>query len=162
MENVKKNKRQYSGFEKKEHQQGYLFLTPAIIILTIFIGLSVFYVVYLSFHKVNLFTKEYTFVGLQNYKRVLTDHIARIGLMNTLKFSLVVVPVQTVLALIISSVLNSNIKGKYFFRTVYFLPTLTSSSALTLIFMFMFNVSGPINKLLIDANLVSRGINFLQ
>ena len=57
MENVKKNKRQYSGFEKKEHQQGYLFLTPAIIILTIFIGLSVFYVVYLSFHKVNLFTK---------------------------------------------------------------------------------------------------------
>ena len=162
MENVKKNKRQYSGFEKKEHQQGYLFLTPAIIILTIFIGLSVFYVVYLSFHKVNLFTKEYTFVGIQNYKRVLTDHIARIGLMNTLKFSLVVVPVQTVLALIISSVLNSNIKGKYFFRTVYFLPMLTSSSALTLIFMFMFNVSGPINKLLIDANLVSRGINFLQ
>lgn len=157
MEKEKSNRRRYSGFEKKEHRQGYLFLTPAIIILTIFIGLSVLYVVYLSFHKVNLFTREYTFVGLQNY-----DNIARIGLINTLKFSVVVVPVQTALALIISSVLNSGIKGKYFFRTVYFLPTLTSSSALTMIFMFMFNVSGPINKLLIDTHLISKGINFLQ
>ncbi len=51
MENVKKNKRQYSGFEKKEHQQGYLFLTPAIIILTIFIGLSVFYVAPITARK---------------------------------------------------------------------------------------------------------------
>ncbi len=162
MEKEKSNKRRYTGFEKKEHRQGYLFLTPAIVILTIFIGLSVLYVVYLSFHKVNLFTKQYTFVGLQNYKRVFTDNIARTGLINTLKFSAVVVPVQTVLALVISSVLNSGIKGKYFFRTVYFLPTLTSSSALTMIFMFMFNVSGPINKLLIDTHLISKGINFLQ
>lgn len=162
MEKEKSGKRHYSGFEKKEHQQGYIFLTPAIIILAIFIGLSVLYVVYLSFHKVNLFTKEYTFVGFENYKRVFTDNIARIGLKNTLMFSIIVVPIQTALALIISSVLNSGIKGKYFFRTVYFLPTLTSSSALTMIFMFMFNVTGPINKLLMDTHIISKGINFLQ
>lgn len=162
MEREKSGKRQYSGFERKEHQQGYIFLTPAIIILAIFIGLSVLYVVYLSFHKVNLFTKEYTFVGFENYKRVFTDSIARIGLKNTLMFSVIVVPIQTVLALIISSVLNSGIRGKYFFRTVYFLPTLTSSSALTMIFMFMFNVTGPINKLLVDTHILSKGINFLQ
>lgn len=162
MEKEKSGKRHYSGFEKKEHQQGYIFLTPAIIILAIFIGLSVLYVVYLSFHKVNLFTKEYTFVGFENYKRVFTDNIARIGLKNTLMFSIIVVPIQTALALIISSVLNSGIKGKYFFRTVYFLPTLTSSSALTMIFMFMFNVTGPINKLLVDTHIISKGINFLQ
>lgn len=162
MEKEKSGKRHYSGFEKKEHQQGYIFLTPAIIILAFFIGLSVLYVVYLSFHKVNLFTKEYTFVGFENYKRVFTDNIARIGLKNTLMFSIIVVPIQTALALIISSVLNSGIKGKYFFRTVYFLPTLTSSSALTMIFMFMFNVTGPINKLLMDTHIISKGINFLQ
>ena len=95
MEKEKSSKRRYSGFERKEHQQGYIFLTPAIIILTIFIGLSVLYVVYLSFHKVNLFTKEYTFVGFENYKRVFTDNIARIGLKNTLMFSVIVVPIQT-------------------------------------------------------------------
>lgn len=142
MEKVKAAKRKTTDFEKKEHRQGYLFLTPAIVILTIFIGLSVLFVFYLSFHKVNLFTGKYTFVGMANYKRLLTDETARAGLKNTLVFSAIVVPIQTILALIISSVLNSNIKGKYFFRTVYFLPTLTSSSALTMIFMFMFNVSG--------------------
>lgn len=162
MEQVKKIKRKYSNYEKKEHRQGYLFLTPAIVILSIFIGLSVLFVVYLSFHKVNLFTGTYEFVGLQNYKRVFTDDVARIGLKNTLLFSIVVVPIQTLLALIISAVLNSKIKGKYFFRTVYFLPTLTSSSALTMIFMFMFSVTGPINGMLIKANLLSEGINFLQ
>ena len=126
VEKTKTVKRCYTGYEKREHVQGYVFLTPAIIILSVFIGLSVLFVIYLSFHKVNLFTRTYEFVGLQNYKRVFTDDIARIGLKNTLMFSVVVVPVQTIMALVISSVLNSKIKGKYFFRTVYFLPTLTS------------------------------------
>lgn len=162
MEKVKAQKKGYTKYERQEHKQGYVFLTPAIVILLIFIGLSVLFDFYLSFHKVNLFTGDYTFVGLQNYMRVFTDEVARKGLMNTLSFSVVVVPLQTLFALIIASVLNSKIRGKYFFRTVYFLPTLTSSSALTMIFMFMFNVTGPINKLLMDLNIIDQGINFLQ
>lgn len=158
----KKVKRSYSRYERQEHKQGYVFLMPAIVILSIFVGLSVLFVFYLSFHKVNLFTGEYQFVGLKNYIRVFTDDVARIGLKNTLMFSLVVVPVQTVLALIISAVLNSGLRGSYFFRTVFFLPTLTSSSALTMIFMFMFSVTGPINNVLIKMHLIEQGINFLQ
>ncbi|HCO29490.1 MAG TPA: sugar ABC transporter permease [Lachnospiraceae bacterium] len=162
VERVKSSKKKYSLYEKQEHRQGYLFLTPAIVVLSIFIGISVLFVIYLSFHKVNLFTRTYEFVGLKNYARVFQDDIARIGLKNTLMFSVIVVPIQTALALIISAVLNSKIKGKYFFRTVYFLPTLTSSSALTMIFMFMFSVTGPINGMLLKLNLIDQGINFLQ
>lgn len=162
MENAKKAKQTYSKFERKEHVQGYLFLTPAVVILSIFIGLAVLFVVYLSFHKVNLFTGEYTFVGFKNYARVFQDDIAKIGLKNTLMFSVIVVPIQTVMALVIAAVLNSKLRGTYFFRTVFFLPTLTSSSALTMIFMFMFSVSGPINNLLIQMNFIDQGINFLQ
>lgn len=162
MEKVKTMKSKYSRFEKKEHKQGYLFLTPAVVILSIFIGLSILFIIYLSFHKVNLFTKTYEFVGLRNYKRVLTDEVAMVGLKNTVMFSAVVVPIQTALALIISSILNSKLRGKYFFRTVYFLPTLTSSSALTMIFMFMFSVTGPINGFLLQSGMISEGINFLQ
>ena len=122
------------------------------------------FVVYLSFHKVNLFTDSYTFVGLENYTRLFTDNMARTALTNTLAFSVIVVPCQTVIALVIASVLNSRIRGKYFFRTVYFLPTLTSSSALTIIFMFMFSVTGPINMMLINAGILPAGggINFLE
>lgn len=162
VENANKVKRTYSRYEKKEHKQGYLFLTPAIVILSVFIGLAVLFVIYLSFHKVNLFTGQYEFVGLKNYARVFQDDIARIGLKNTLMFSAVVVPIQTIMALIIAAILNSKIKGTYFFRTVFFLPTLTSSSALTMIFMFMFSVSGPINSLLLKAQIINQGINFLQ
>ena len=148
----------------QEWRQGYLFLTPAVIVLGIFIGIAAFFVVYLSFHKVNLFTDSYTFVGLENYARLFTDNMARTALLNTLSFSVVVVPCQTIIALVIASVLNSKIRGKYFFRTVYFLPTLTSSSALTIIFMFMFSVTGPINMMLINAGILPAGggINFLE
>ena len=57
-----------------------------------------------------------------------------------------------------------NIRGKNAFRAIYFLPTLTSSSALTLIFMFMFSVTGPINMMLIKTGIlpVGGGINFLN
>ena len=148
----------------QEWRQGYLFLTPAVIVLGIFIGIAALFVVYLSFHKVNLFTDSYTFVGLENYARLFTDNMARTALLNTLSFSVVVVPCQTIIALVIASVLNSKIRGKYFFRTVYFLPTLTSSSALTIIFMFMFSVTGPINMMLINAGILPAGggINFLE
>ena len=148
----------------QEWRQGYLFLTPAVIVLGIFIGIAALFVVYLSFHKVNLFTDSYTFVGLENYARLFTDNMARTALFNTLSFSVVVVPCQTIIALIIATVLNSKIRGKYFFRTVYFLPTLTSSSALTIIFMFMFSVTGPINMMLINAGILPAGggINFLE
>lgn len=148
----------------QEWRQGYLFLLPAVVILGIFIGIAAIFVVYLSFHKVNLFTDSYTFVGLENYLRLFTDDTARKALTNTLSFSVVVVPCQTIIALIIASVLNSKIRGKYFFRTVYFLPTLTSSSALTIIFMFMFSVTGPINMMLIRAGILPAGggINFLE
>ena len=148
----------------QEWRQGYLFLTPAVIVLGIFIGIAALFVVYLSFHKVNLFTDSYTFVGLENYARLFTDNMARTALLNTLSFSVVVVPCQTIIALVIASVLNSKIRGKYFFRTVYFLPTLTSSSALTIIFMFMFSVTGPINTILINMGVLPEGggINFLN
>ena len=148
----------------QEWRQCYLFLLPAVVILRIFISIAAIFVVYLSFHKVNLFTDSYTFVGLENYLRLFTDETARKALTNTLSFSVVVVPCQTIIALIIASVLNSKIRGKYFFRTVYFLPTLTSSSALTIIFMFMFSVTGPINMMLIRAGILPAGggINFLE
>lgn len=154
--------RKYTKSRLAEFRQGYLFLTPALVILGIFIAAAVLFVVYLSFHKVNLFTGEYTFVALDNYLRLFTDGMARTALLNTLAFSVVVVPIQTLLALIIASVLDSKIKGKYLFRTIYFLPTLTSSSALTIIFMFMFSVTGPVNNVLIRMGVLETGINFLN
>ncbi|MBF6625458.1 carbohydrate ABC transporter permease [Tuanshanicoccus lijuaniae] len=143
--------------------QAYTFITPAIIIVGIFFVIAIFFSIYLSFNNVNLFTGKYTFIGIDNYKRLFNDPRAITALKNTARFALFVVPIQTVIALITAYTLSrEEIKGRKFFRMVYFLPTLTSSAALTFIFMFIFNINGPINNLLVNIGLISKPINFLQ
>jgi multiple sugar transport system permease protein/raffinose/stachyose/melibiose transport system permease protein len=147
--------------KRKEVIQGWLFLLPAIVVISIFVLISIGFGLYISFNKVNLFTNTYDFVGLDNYTRIITDTKAKIAFKNTSLFVLVVVPIQTILALVTASVLNSGIKGKVQFRTIYFLPTLTSSAALTMIFMFLFSLNGPINEIALSMGFLTERINFL-
>ncbi|QUI23543.1 sugar ABC transporter permease [Vallitalea pronyensis] len=148
--------------KKYEAAQGIGFLSPAMIVIGIFVMSSIVFALYISFHKVNLFTGYYEFIGLDNYKRIFTDTKTRIAFINILSFVAVVVPVQTILALVMAAVLNANIKGKVGFRTIYFLPTLTSSAALTMIFMFLFSLNGPVNQIALDMNILRESINFLN
>lgn len=146
-----------------EKIQGILFSLPAIIILVIFTLLPIIYSFYLSFNKVNLVGNvTYDFVGLKNYIDAIKDPRVIVALKNTLKYVFYVVPIQTLLALLLAYILNSGIKFQNSFRTMLFLPTLTSSSALTMIFMFLFSVNGPINKLLVSSGLLETPIGFLN
>lgn len=146
---------------KREMLQGWLFVTPAMVIISVFVLISIGFGIYISFSKVNLFTGYYEFIGLENYTRIFTDTKSKIAFFNTATFVAVVVPVQTVIALVTAAVLNSSIKGKVQFRTVYFLPTLTSSAALTMIFMLVFSLNGPMNELGLSLGWMNERINFL-
>ena len=160
---MERKKTNYTKSQWQEIRQAWLFLAPAIIVVGIFFALAVLFAFYLSFNDVNLFTNTFSFKGIENYLRIFTDQKARIALRNTATFALVVVPLQTIFALIIAYILSSKgIKGKKLFRMVYFLPTLTSSSALTIIFMFIFNIYGPVNDLFMNLGFYSEPINFLQ
>ena len=159
----KRKKRKWTKRQKQEAFQAYLFLTPGLIIGTIFFVLAIVFAVYLSLNNVNLISRQNTFAGFSNYARILNDKRAWVALKNTATFVAIVVPLQTIFALIIAYVLSSEgVKGKNTFRMIYFLPTLTSSSALTIIFMFIFNIYGPINELLMNIGVLSEPINFLQ
>ncbi|OEG14528.1 sugar ABC transporter permease [Enterococcus ureasiticus] len=147
----------------QEIRQAWFFLAPAIIVVSIFFVLAILFAVYLSFNDVNLYSGTYSFKGVDNYLRIFQDKKALIALKNTATFAFIVVPLQTLFALIIAYILSSKgIKGKKMFRMVYFLPTLTSSSALTIIFMFIFNVYGPVNGFFMNLGLYNEPINFLQ
>ncbi len=160
---MERKKHNYTKRQWQEIRQAWLFLAPAIIVVGIFFVLAVLFAFYLSFNDVNLFTNTFSFKGIENYVRIFTDQKARIALRNTATFALVVVPLQTIFALIIAYILSSRgIKGKKLFRMIYFLPTLTSSSALTIIFMFIFNIYGPVNDLFMNLGFYSEPINFLQ
>ena len=147
----------------RERVQGVFFSLPTVVILTVFVLLPVFYSLYLSFNKVSLVGDvSYNFVGLQNYMNALKDPRVIIALKNTLKYVLITVPAQTLIALLLASVLNSGVKFQNGFRTLLFLPTLTSSSALTMIFMFLFSVNGPINQLFMKWGWLDSPISFLN
>lgn len=140
--------------------QGYAFLAPVILTVGIFTFAAIFFAVFMSFHRINLFKDEMTFVGFDNFTKMLTLSKSYDAFFNTVRFSAVVAPIQTVLALIIASALNSKIKAQNVFRVIFFLPTLTSSAALTMIFMFLFSIPGPFNTILLSLGLIPEALNW--
>jgi multiple sugar transport system permease protein len=132
-----------------EDLAGYLFMTPAILVLGAFVILPIIYAVYLSLHRVQLLGGiEYQFIGLRNFTRLVEDDRVWIALWNTVQYVAIVVPSQTILALILAVTLNSGVRGKNWWRILYFLPTVTSSAVLTLIFMWIYNADGLLNDFL--------------
>jgi len=156
MKSHKKNK-------KGEIIQGYGFMIPTLLILGIFTLLPIGYSIFLSFTRVNLFGGvEFQFIQLENYTNAFADERVWAALRNTFEYVIFVVPIQTILALVMAYILNSGIKFQKTFRTIYFLPTLTSSSALTMIFMFLFSINGPLNNVLVNLGILESPINFIN
>jgi multiple sugar transport system permease protein len=124
-------------------------MTPAILVLGIFVILPILYAIFLSFQKVQLLGGiEYEFIGVRNFTRLVADDRVWIALRNTAEYVAIVVPTQTLLALGLAVTLNSGIRGKSGWRVLYFLPTVTSSAVLTLIFMWIYNTNGLLNDFL--------------
>jgi multiple sugar transport system permease protein len=133
----------------REAIAGYLFMAPAILIAGVFLILPVFYAIVLAFQRVQLLGDvSYRFVGLRNFARMAEDERVWIALKNTAEYVAIVVPIQTLLALILALALNSQIRGRNWFRIAFFLPTVTSSAVLTLIFMWIYNSNGLLNNVL--------------
>ncbi|MEH2116779.1 carbohydrate ABC transporter permease [Nostoc sp.] len=132
-----------------ENMAGYMFIMPTILVLGTFVVLPILYAVFLSLQKVKLLGGiEYEFIGFRNFTRLAEDERVWIALRNTAEYVAIVVPIQTVLALILAVTLNSGIRGKNWWRILYFLPTVTSSAVLTLIFMWIYNTNGLLNDFL--------------
>lgn len=99
-------------------------------------------------------SSDVNYVGTQHYSELVTrDGLARddfmISVRNTFYYVLLVVPLQTALALFLAIVLNRRrLKGKSFFRTAYYFPTVTSSVAISVVFLFLFSTSGTVNTVL--------------
>ena len=128
---------------------GYIFMMPTILVLGCFVILPIVYAVFLSLHRVQLLGGiDYDFIGFRNFTRLVEDERVGIALRNTAEYVAIVVPTQTILALLLAVTLNSGIRGKNSWRILFFLPTVTSSAVLTLIFMWIYNTDGLLNHVL--------------
>ncbi|MEH2043985.1 carbohydrate ABC transporter permease [Nostoc sp.] len=142
-------RRSNSRWNITEDLAGYMFMMPTILVLGTFVVLPILYAVFLSLQKVQLLGGiEYEFIGFRNFTRLAEDERVWIALRNTAEYVAIVVPTQTILALILAVTLNSTIHGKNWWRILYFLPTVTSSAVLTLIFMWIYNTDGLLNDFL--------------
>ncbi|MBD2384076.1 carbohydrate ABC transporter permease [Cylindrospermum sp. FACHB-282] len=142
-------RRRNPKWNQTENFTGYLFMMPTILVLGTFVVLPILYAVFLALHKVQLLSDiKYEFIGFGNFTQLVEDERVWIALRNTAQYVAIVVPTQTILALVLAITLNSGIRGKNWWRILYFLPTVTSSAVLTLIFMWIYNTDGLLNDFL--------------
>lgn len=134
----------------KEAVTGYVFVSPFFILFFIFGLFPIIFSFYLGFQKWNGLG-EMEFIGLQNFKWILTDRIFWISLGNTLIMWVLGTLPQLVIGIILAYALNSAlIRMKSFFRLSIFVPYVTSTVAVAIVFGAMFNSQdfGLINTIL--------------
>lgn len=125
----------------------YILLFPFLFWIVIFFGYAFVRVLYFSFTTYDLFSKP-EFVGFANYINLFKEYLFARALKNSLTFAVIVTTLQTIFALILAVILNRKIRGIKFFRAAYYMPSVTSSVVITLIFMWLFQRQGVINYLL--------------
>lgn len=148
-----------TGIKQQDRQDavaGWIFMTPALLLFAFFVFIPIFFAIYFSFTDWNGISPpmEARFIGLENFRAILLeDGIRRAdffkALKNTAYFSLGVVPLQTALALLLAVVVNQRrLRFKGFFRTAYYFPSITSSIAISMLFLFLYQRNGLVNQAL--------------
>lgn len=154
---------QMSGRKRDERIAGYVFSLPAVVLLIAFLVVPIIYTVYYSVFQYQVMRpNDITFIGFENYHKLISDSDFWISLKNTFYFTIIVVPVQCALALALAMLVSKKFKGVSVFRTMYFSPQLTSMVVIAVLWTVLYN-SNP-NTGLINALLVNLGlepINFL-
>src|SRR2546425_11082303 len=132
----------------------YLFLSPFLLFLLVFIAGAVVLAVWFSFTDYDLLSDP-VFVGLKNYQKAFQDEDFLHAVRNVATYTAVVVPSQTFIALVMAAVLDQKLPFRRFFRIAWYLPCVASSVVTALIFMWLFLPDGFINAAL---NFVGIGV----
>ncbi|MBE1501767.1 multiple sugar transport system permease protein [Amycolatopsis lexingtonensis] len=143
---------------RHDGRAGWLFLAPTLIVLGLFMVLPILMALWVSVSdwtgNGSPFSSRVNFVGGDNYAALLTEPgLTRQNFATSVRnngyFVLFVVPLQTALALFLALLLHrKKLKGRQFFRTAFYFPTVTSSVAISVVFLFLFSSTGTVNAAL--------------
>ena len=130
---------------RQEALSAYMFIAPYLLVTIVFTVGVVVYALYISFTSFDLYTAP-IWVGLDNYIKAisLTGKFVH-SLVNVLWYVIIVVPLQTALALVLANLLNVKVRGSQFFRTIFYAPSVTSSVVITMIFWWLYLKTGYVN-----------------
>jgi multiple sugar transport system permease protein len=122
-----------------EWLSGYAFLAPSFIVLAVFTYFPVAYALGLSFFKWRILRGEPTFNGLTNYQLLLTSEDFWQAIWNTVYFAVGSIPTGMAIALFIAILLNRPMRTLALYRTAFFLPTVTSMVAVSVVWMWIYH-----------------------
>ncbi|WP_243062110.1 carbohydrate ABC transporter permease [Humibacter sp. RRB41] len=147
-----------SNIRRGEAASGWLFTAPMLILLGLFLVIPVLMALWVSFSdwggNGSPFSGNVHFVGTQNYQSILSggglaEQNFGTSLRNNAWYVVLVVPIQTAVSLFLAVMVNRAVlRGRGFFRTAFYFPSVTSSVAITVLWLFLFSTTGAINKVL--------------
>lgn len=141
----------------------YLFLLPTAILYSLYTLWPIAASYWYSLLNWNGFDASGTFVGLDNYRRIIHDHFFWSAFGHTFLFAAVTVPIRVSLALVVALMLNNRrLPFAALFRTALFLPVVTTTAIIGVVMTFIFDpAGGPVNAFLLQTGLLDRPVNFL-
>ena len=135
--------------DRRSTTTGWLMLAPAGVLMITFLLIPIGLTFVLAFTNARLISPEPArFIGMANFTRLFDNETFWRSLINTVVFALVIVPFQSAIALGLALLINVKMRGVNFFRTVFFLPVVTSMVVVSMLWMFMYQPNGLINALL--------------
>lgn len=161
---IMSNKSSLPGRKRNERAAAYIFTIPAMFLLVAFLVVPILYTVRYSLFQYQIVRPDnIIFIGLENYKKLVSDENFWLALKNTVYFTVLVVPFQCVLALALAMLVSSKFRGVSIFRTMYFSPQLTSMVVISILWTVLYN-SNPNTGLIISflTGLGMEPINFLS
>lgn len=147
------------GLSSARHQRwlyGYLFIAPALIVLTVFVLLPIAVAIYLSFTTYNLIEAP-RWAGLDNYRQMAGDLLFRKTLLTTTIYAVGSIALGLGGALAVALLLNRRLPGITAFKILYFLPTIASEAVMAVVFLWMYQDEGTLNGLLVSLGLPAIG-----
>ena len=134
-------------YNPENQPKAWLFLLPSLGVILLFNIYPLIRSFWMSFQKGSLLKLQFT--GLSNYQKVLADPVFHKALLNTALYAFVVVPIALCTSVVIAWIIFEKVKHKSVFETIFFMPYVTSTIAIGIVFRYFFNGSyGLINFLL--------------
>ena len=147
--------------QRRENIAGYLFMLPSLLFFAGFVIFPMGMGLFTSFFNYTM--TDFSFIGLANYKELIADPIFRMALWNTIVIVLVSVPVTCIFSLWVASVIYK-MHDAYtsLFRCIFYLPVVTGSVAVTVVWKWMFSpYTGILNYVFKNLGIISKNINWL-
>lgn len=133
----------------------WVFLVPGLLFMVVFLYIPFIENIKNSFYDMRAIVKmpgqDWKFIGLDNYKKLLTDPDVRTALINSVKIMVLTIVFEVGIAFILAVLVSQIKKLQQFFRTVYFFPVVISATAIGLMFKLFYNYNGGMLNQILDA-----------